>query len=49
MVQYSIYRDAVDSGRDMAARGIFLAIKHYNQYDCISTWKLRDWLINLTR
>ncbi|MET4144243.1 TM0106 family RecB-like putative nuclease [Arthrobacter sp. UYCo732] len=49
MVQYSIYRDAVDSGRDMAARDIFRAISDYNHYDCLSTWKLRDWLINLTR
>lgn len=49
MVQYSIYRDAVDTGQLENAKAIFAAIKDYNQYDCISTWKLRDWLLNLTR
>ncbi|WP_422758920.1 TM0106 family RecB-like putative nuclease [Paenarthrobacter sp. C1] len=49
MVQYSVYRDAVDQGRLEAAKSIFSAIKDYNHYDCLSTWKLRDWLINLTR
>lgn len=49
MVQYSVYRDAVESGQDMVAKDIFAAIKDYNHYDCISTWKLRDWLLNLTR
>ena len=49
MVQYSVYREAVDAGNDRVAKDIFLAIKDYNQYDCISTWKLRDWLLNLTR
>jgi predicted RecB family nuclease len=49
MVQYSIYRDAVDQGQLETAKSIFGAIKSYNEYDCVSTWKLRDWLINLTR
>ncbi|MBG0738951.1 TM0106 family RecB-like putative nuclease [Paeniglutamicibacter antarcticus] len=48
MVQYSVYRDAVDKGQDRVAKDIFAAIKDYNHYDCISTWKLRDWLLNLT-
>lgn len=49
MVQYSAYRDAVGAGREDAAKNVFAAIKTYNEYDCISTLKLRDWLLNLTR
>ncbi|PTT67009.1 ribonuclease H-like domain-containing protein [Arthrobacter sp. HMWF013] len=48
MVQYSVYRDTVDAGQLDNAKDIFSAIKDYNHYDCISTWKLRDWLLNLT-
>jgi hypothetical protein len=49
MVQYSVYRDAIDSGQEQVAKDIFAAIKDYNHFDCISTWKLRDWLLNLSR
>ena len=49
MVQYSVYQKAVNTGQLENVKLIFAAIKDYNQYDCISTWKLRDWLQNLTR
>jgi uncharacterized protein len=49
MVQYSVYRDAVDKGQVRVAKDISSSICGYNHYDCISTWKLRDWLLNLTR
>ncbi len=49
IVQYTAYRDAVESGKARMARDVFAAIMDYNHYDCLSTLKLRDWLINLTR
>jgi predicted RecB family nuclease len=49
MVQYSVYQEAVNTGQLRVAKDIFAAIKDYNHYDCLSTWKLRDWLLNLTR
>lgn len=49
MVQYSVYQKAVNTAQLENVKLIFAAIKDYNQYDCISTWKLRDWLQNLTR
>lgn len=34
---------------ERVAKDIFAAIKDYSQYDCLSTWKLRDWLLDLAR
>lgn len=47
LVQYARYGRAVTAGGTAQAARIFQAILDYNEYDCLSTLKLRDWLLSL--
>lgn len=47
VVAYSEFCAARDAGRDEDAHGILAAIGDYNEYDCLSTLRLRDWLLSL--
>lgn len=45
ITQYANARDLIAVGRDDEAQPILDAIGDYNRYDCVSTLRLRDWLI----
>ncbi|QDY89111.1 TM0106 family RecB-like putative nuclease [Arthrobacter sp. UKPF54-2] len=45
VVAYAKYCDARDDGRAEEAAGILAAISDYNEYDCLSTLELRNWLL----
>jgi len=45
ITQYGRYRDLRRDGRDDEATSVLKEIEDYNRYDCLSTRKLRDWLI----
>lgn len=47
ITQYSKYRDAATAGDTAEASAVFEAIRAYNEYDCVSTLRLRDWLAGL--
>ena len=47
LVQYARYGQAIAAGDTDGAAAIFQAITDYNLYDCVSTLKLRDWLLSL--
>ncbi len=47
VVAYAAYCAARDEGRQDEAAGILASISDYNQYDCLSTLRLRDWLLQL--
>lgn len=47
LVQYARYGQAAAAGDHEHAGAIFQAITDYNTYDCLSTLKLRDWLLSL--
>lgn len=47
VVAYAAYCAARDDGDAAGARGILASISDYNEYDCLSTLRLRDWLLNL--
>ncbi|MAP64918.1 MAG: DNA helicase [Microbacterium sp.] len=38
-----------DGGDDVAARAVFDDLADYNRYDCVSTRRLRDWLVERAR
>jgi predicted RecB family nuclease len=44
VVQYAVYRAAVEAGEWEQAEAILADIAQYNAYDCRSTLALRDWL-----
>ncbi|HEX9089046.1 MAG TPA: TM0106 family RecB-like putative nuclease [Arthrobacter sp.] len=44
---YSKYRAAALTGDTAAAAALFEDIRAYNEYDCLSTLRLRDWLLTL--
>lgn len=46
MVEYQIYTDQVLAGDDTKAALTLDGIAGYNRYDCLSTWRLRDWLLD---
>jgi predicted RecB family nuclease len=46
IVQYARYCELRSDGRDDEAAVLLKEISDYNHYDCISTGRLRDWLIN---
>ncbi|MEZ5110075.1 MAG: TM0106 family RecB-like putative nuclease [Microbacteriaceae bacterium] len=46
---YLSWREAVAQGRDGEAAEILQGIADYNEYDCVSTLKLRDWMLGLAR
>ena len=46
ITQYAHYCELRADGRDQDAAIVLKEIEEYNRYDCLSTRKLRDWLIN---
>jgi uncharacterized protein len=49
VVAYAHYCDARDDGRADEAAAILAGISDYNEYDCLSTLELRNWLLGLAR
>ena len=49
IVRYVEARALGDDGQDQAAREIFDDLADYNRYDCVSTRRLRDWLVDRAR
>lgn len=47
ILQYQEYVDAQTRGDHVEAQRILDDIADYNRYDCLSTWRLRDWLLTL--
>ncbi|MDQ0729265.1 TM0106 family RecB-like putative nuclease [Arthrobacter sp. B1I2] len=47
VVAYAAYCAARDEGHQDEAHGILASISDYNQYDCLSTLRLRDWLLKV--
>ncbi|WP_193554717.1 TM0106 family RecB-like putative nuclease [Rothia halotolerans] len=47
VVAYADYCLARDAGEEAEARRILDSIHDYNRYDCVSTLRLRDWLLGL--
>lgn len=47
VVAYAAYCAARDAGRRDEAAAILASISDYNQYDCLSTLRLRDWLLEI--
>lgn len=45
MVEYLAFMTFREEGDDQAANEILRGIEDYNRYDCISTSRLRDWLL----
>ncbi len=45
IVAYADYCDHRDAGRDEAAAKLLDSIASYNEDDCVSTWRLRNWLL----
>lgn len=45
VVAYADYCTARDSGKAALATGILESIRDYNEYDCLSTLELRNWLL----
>ncbi|WP_238145271.1 TM0106 family RecB-like putative nuclease [Antricoccus suffuscus] len=42
---YHEYIEAKDAGDAARAADLLHGIADYNEYDCLSTWRLRDWLL----
>lgn len=49
IVKYVQARALEEDGEDAAARVIFEDLADYNRYDCVSTRRLRDWLVDRAR
>lgn len=47
VAEYQRYRMLRESGRDDEADAAKQALLEYNEYDCVSTLQLRDWLLSL--
>lgn len=47
VVAYAHYMRAVESAQNELAKQILSSIADYNEYDCLSTLRLRDWLLSL--
>jgi predicted RecB family nuclease len=47
VVAYASYCQARDAGRAEDAERILAGIRGYNEYDCLSTRELRNWLLRL--
>ncbi len=45
IVEYADYCELVEAGQAAAAAAKLAGIADYNEYDCISTLRLRDWLL----
>ncbi|MBT1004095.1 TM0106 family RecB-like putative nuclease [Paenarthrobacter sp. DKR-5] len=49
VVAYALYCEARDAERTEEAAEVLASIEDYNTYDCLSTLKLRDWLVRHAR
>ncbi len=49
VVAYAAYCAARDAGDHAEAGKVLASISDYNQYDCLSTLRLRDWLLDVAR
>ncbi|HWM16610.1 MAG TPA: TM0106 family RecB-like putative nuclease [Microbacterium sp.] len=49
IVRYVEARALRDDGADAQAQAIFDDLADYNRYDCVSTLRLRDWLVDRAR
>ncbi len=47
VVAYAAYCAARDAGNAAEAEKVLTSISDYNQYDCLSTLRLRDWLLEV--
>ena len=47
VIEYAKYCEAVAAGDDVTAQRLIDEIGEYNRYDCVSTLRLRDWLLGL--
>ncbi|WP_426225186.1 TM0106 family RecB-like putative nuclease [Pseudarthrobacter sp. DSP2-3-2b1] len=47
VVAYAAYCAARDGGNAAEAADVLASISDYNEYDCLSTLRLRDWLLEL--
>ncbi|MEJ1192000.1 TM0106 family RecB-like putative nuclease [Pseudarthrobacter sp. CCNWLW207] len=47
VVAYAAYCAARDDGDAAGAQEVLASISDYNEYDCLSTLRLRDWLLQL--
>ncbi|MDQ1052878.1 putative RecB family nuclease [Arthrobacter sp. SORGH_AS 212] len=47
VVAYAAYCAARDAGHQAEADAVLASISDYNQYDCLSTLRLRDWLLDI--
>lgn len=47
ITQYADFRALAGAGDTAGAQAIFDSILAYNEYDCLSTLRLRDWLLSL--
>lgn len=45
ILEYQRYREAVAEGDDVLAAERLADLRQYNEYDCLSTLRLRDWLL----
>ncbi|WP_156761066.1 TM0106 family RecB-like putative nuclease [Microbacterium karelineae] len=49
IVRYVEARGLIEAGRDGEGRAILDDLADYNRYDCVSTRRLRDWLVDRAR
>lgn len=49
IVRYAESRTLLDAGDDVSSRAILDDLADYNRYDCVSTRRLRDWLVDRAR
>ena len=49
VIAYAQYCDASDNERPDEAATILAGISDYNEYDCLSTLELRNWLLGLAK
>ena len=47
IIQYHLFQAHRDAGLREPAAQLLAGIAEYNREDCISTWRLRDWLVGL--
>jgi len=47
IVHYHLFQAARDAGAGERAQELLDGIAAYNREDCVSTWRLRDWLLSL--
>ena len=45
IIEYQRYREAVAAGDATTAAECLEDLRQYNEYDCLSTLRLRDWLL----